>query len=54
MTNASTKSMTSGVVPSTRSWTTGQNSTATAVTRPPQPATMVPRWALPVTLQTPP
>ena len=30
------------------SWSIGQQSTATAVSRPPQPATMVPRWTLPV------
>ena len=31
----------------------GQHSAATAVTRPPQAATTVPRWALPVTRHTP-
>ena len=45
--------MTSGGVPSTDSWATGQASTATAARRPPQPATTVPRTMLPVAPHTP-
>ena len=39
-------------MPNSGSWSTGHSSTATAATRPPQPATTVPRWTLPVTRHT--